>query len=1342
MSSWQTLTRKLLQQIPRFFSPPQRSQRIWRRFVTFLFVFLLTITQNYWLLVTPAVAQSSTLLRVTNQFLTSPLAPGYTSILRIQINNDSASPLTNLGFLNSLVGTPGAMIIPATPAIVNGCNGNITPVAGSFPGTSGSVTLSGGTLAAGTFCRIDIPVQAFTAGNYIQTIGANSVTSNTLRNADPSSSTLQISSSSPATLSKGFAPNTIPGDGRSRVTLTINNPNAYALTGAALTDTLPANLLVDARPGAITPTTTCAGGTVSNLAANGGVTLAGGTIPANSSCNITFDATSPIGSSYTNTVAAGALSTNNRISNSNTVTAPLSVQTQISIAKAFGATTLVEEKTTSLTITITNGGSALTNATLTDNLPAPLVIANTTATTTCSSSGLSRTLTVPLSANSFALNNSNVGGGDTAQVPGSNPSTNALGTCTVTVNVKAAAGTISNLGGGNLPVTNTLPINALGNTEGRSNAAAATANITIQPGLVTTKGYSPAAIAPGSTSRVTINLNNRSGIIATGVGYTDNLPTGMVVANPPAGTLSADCTGGSFSPALVPNATSVIVTGATIGIGKICSVSFDVTSNSSIGTNLDNLIANNSITNGQGLDSNGVTGTNGRIAVVDRVIVRKSFTPASIGRGLPSLLTITISNNRRSILGVVEPLTNIAITDNLPNNLQVANPAAFSSNCNGSVSGTNPDSTSLSLTGGSISPTSSCTISLNVIEINQLQSSFPTPFPYDNTPTSFSNAENEPATLPTARLTVISPISSSSKEFQSPSITANGISTAVITLNNTLPIAITNTAFNDIWTQANATVANPPNASTTCAGGTVNTVAGSRSVSLSGGTIPARSGTVNGLCTVKFDVIMTGASPASFLNTISAGGITNDQNFSNPTAVTATLTRVVTAVTINKGIDPPNIFFGQPSTLTVTVTNPTGGIKLTNMGFVDDMAIPTPGMVVYSVPTATTTCTSGIVTATPGASTFALSGASLNAGANCTVSLQVTLTTTGNRTNNLPIGVITSREGVSNTAAAQQSLSASPALTVTKGFFPPGIVVNGRSALVITITNKVPNPLTGVNLTDPLPTNVVVAATPNASTTCPAGTINAVSGASSIVLTGATLAASANCKVTVNVTSAVTGTFANTIPVGNVTATGGAANHLEANATLVVSSSPQVFFIKRITRVGNTALTNFVDDLGTTDDTHPRWAAGYLKGEIKYNVNPNDVVEYTIYFLNAGLSPAKNLRICDRLQPNQEYIPDSYNGLTPTDGGTNPNLGMALAIGSTTPTAYLSNANDSPDRGQFLAPGTTIPTNCAVGSQPNSNGVVVVDVTRASDLPTIPFATGTGTPSNSYGYVRFRTIIK
>jgi uncharacterized repeat protein (TIGR01451 family) len=1345
MSSWQTLTRKLLQQNPRFLNFPRRSQRIWRIFATFLFVLLLAITQNYWLFLTPAVAQSSTLLRVTNQFLTSPLAPGYTSILRVQINNDSASPLTNLSFVNSLVSSPGAMIIPAAPSILNTCNGSIISTPGSYPGTSGSVTLAGGSVGAGTFCRIEIPVQAFIPGNYIQTINPGNVTSDTLSNGEASSATLQISSANPANLAKSFTPNTIPGDGRARVTLTINNPNTYAITGsspAALTDTLPTNMFVDTRPGALTPTTTCAGGTVNTLAGNGGVTLVGGSIPAGGSCNITFDATSPIGSNYTNTVASGALNTINRITNSNTVTAALNVQTQISIAKAFGASTLVEEKSTSVTISITNGGGPLTNATLTDNLPAPLVVANTTASTTCSSSGVSRPLAVTVGANSFALNNSNVGGGDTAQVPGSNPSTNALGTCTVTVNVKPATGSIGNFGGGDLALVNTLPINALGNSEGRSNAAPATANITVLPGFAATKSYSPAAIAPGSTTRVTINVNNRSGIVATGVGYTDNLPTGMVVADPPAAALSADCGGGILSPALTPAATSATLTGATIGIDKICSVSFDVASSSPVGTNLDNNIPNNTIGNNQGLDSNGVTGASGRLPVVSRIVVSKSFNPVSVGRGLPSLLTITVDNNRRSTLGIPEPLTNVAITDNLPANLQVANPANFSSNCNGSVTGTNPGSTSLSLSGGSIPPTSSCKISLNVIEINQNQSDFPTPFSYDNKTSGFSNAENEPATMPTAQLTVVSPISNSSKEFQSPSIMANGISTAVITLNNTLPLALTNTAFSDTWIQGNTTVANPPNASTTCPGGIVATSAGSRSVSLSGGTIPARVGSVNGLCTVKFDVIMTNASPSNFINTIPAGAITNDQGFTNPTDISATLDRVVTAVTLTKAINPVNIDFGQPSTLTVTFTNPTSGITLTKLGFVDNMAIPIPGMVVYSAPTPSTTCLNGIVTATPGASTFALAGASLSAGSSCTVSLRVTLTTTGNRTNNLPIGVISTREGVTNTVAASASLSASPALTVAKAFFPPGIVVNGRSSLVITVTNRVPSPLTGVGVTDPLPTDMVVAPVPNASTTCPAGTVTATPGSSSVVLTGANLASSASCKITVSVTSAITGTFSNIIPVGNITASGGVTNHLSATANLVVSGSPQVFFIKRITRVGNTTLTNVVDDPSSTDDNHPSWAANYLKGEIKYNALPNDVVEYTIYFLNAGLSNVKNLRICDRLQPNQEYVPNAYNGLTPTDGGSTSNLGMALALGSANPRAYLSSANDPPDRGQFLAPATAIPSNCAVGSQPNSNGVVVVDITRASDLPTVPFATGAGTPTTSYGYVRFRTIVK
>jgi uncharacterized repeat protein (TIGR01451 family) len=1319
-------------------------QRFWQRFRIFLFAFLLTITQNYWLFVIPAVAQSSPLLRATNQFIPASVAPGATSILRIRINNDGGTILNNVGFVNTLSTSPAVLIIPATPAITSDCGGSTSSTPGSFPGTTGSVSLTGGTVAAGSFCTIDVPVQGFTSGNYIETITAGSVTSATISNKDPSSATIQVLSSSPATLTKAFAPNTIPGDGRSRVTITINNTNPYALTGTttpiALSDTLPANVTVDNRPGAITPTTNCAGGTVNVLPTKAGVALAGGTIPASGSCNITFDATSAIGGTYANTIPANTLSTVNKISNSNAPTANLNVQTQISLTKAFGATTLNEEQNTSLTITITNGGGALTNATLTDSLPAPLVIANTTATTNCTSTGSSQTLAVVTNANSFTLNNSNVGIG-TAQVPGSNPSTNALGTCTVVVNVKPGAGTIANLGGTpTLAVTNTIPANALGNTEGRTNNTAATALMTVQSGLVATKSYTPKFIAPGSTTRVTIRVNNRSGIATTGVGYIDNLPTGLSIANPPNSTVSAGCGGGTISPALALTGgdTSVTLAGANVAINANCDVSFDVTANSAVGTNFDNVIANNAISNNQGLDSDGVTGTEGRVTVTSRVTVSKTFSPTPIRRGLASVLQIKIANNRRSLLGLAEPLTNVAITDNLPTNLQVANPASLTAtNCGGSITGAIPGNTSISLVGGNISAVTICTISLNVIEIDQTQANFPTPITYNNTPTAFSNTEAEGAAMPTAALNIISPLAPS-KAFQSPSIATNGISTAVITLSNSLPIALTKATFNDIWVQANTKVASLPNASTTCLGGTVTTSAGSRTVSITGATIPALVAGVPGLCTVLFDVQMDGTGPTTFVNSIPAASITTAESYSNPTVVSATLTRVVSSVSLIKSTSPTNINVGQPSTLTITVTNPASGINLTNLGFVDTMPA---GMIFAASPIPSTTCTSGTITKNPSSNSFALAGASLGAGGSCNVSLPVTLNVTGNRTNTVDIGAITSKEGVTNSSATSSSLSGGPAFTITKAFAPEVIAINKPSILTIIITNRTAASVTGLTVTDPLPNKVVVADPPAATTTCNAGVVSPIAGDTSVVMTGGTLGANANCKVTVRVTSATPGTYTNTIPIGNLTATGGYINHLEAVSQLTVSSSPQMLLVKRITRINSTALTNVVDDLDSTADNNAAWPTGYLKGEIKANIQPKDLVEYTIYFLNANLSVAKNVRICDRLTATQTYVTNSFNGLTPTDGGTSgADLGMALALGNTNPTVYLTNISDPPDRGQFVvASATPIPASCGT-SLPNVNGLVIVDVTRQPDLPSLPNSTGTGLP-NFYGYVRFRTVV-
>jgi uncharacterized repeat protein (TIGR01451 family) len=193
---------------------------------------------------------------------------------------------------------------------------------------------------------------------------------------------------------------------------------------------------------------------------------------------------------------------------------------------------------------------------------------------------------------------------------------------------------------------------------------------------------------------------------------------------------------------------------------------------------------------------------------------------------------------------------------------------------------------------------------------------------------------------------------------------------------------------------------------------------------------------------------------------------------------------------------------------------------------------------------------------------------------------------------------------------------------------------------------------------------------------------------------------------------------------------------------VVLSSTPNLLLVKRITQVNGVDINTIEDDPSDANDNNPRWPANYLRGAINQTLKPGDEVEYTIYYLNASLLPASQVRICDRLDPNLVFQPTAFNASSPSDGGLPADKGIALAIGSTTPTFYLTNINDAPDRGQFVPP-PTVPPNCNITSNPN--GTVVVNVTRTTGVPTlpqIPNATGAGIPPESYGFVRFRVRIK
>ena len=122
-----------------------------------------------------------------------------------------------------------------------------------------------------------------------------------------------------------------------------------------------------------------------------------------------------------------------------------------------------------------------------------------------------------------------------------------------------------------------------------------------------------------------------------------------------------------------------------------------------------------------------------------------------------------------------------------------------------------------------------------------------------------------------------------------------------------------------------------------------------------------------------------------------------------------------------------------------------------------------------------------------------------------------------------------------------------------KAFGPTAIPPGGISTLTVTLINiNEDAAVLQSPLTDTLPSGVVIAPTPNASTTCAGGTPTAIAGASTVSLpTGTTIPGGVpgTCALVVDVTTAGVGTYVNTLPAGALETDQG-SNADPASATL------------------------------------------------------------------------------------------------------------------------------------------------------------------------------------------------
>ncbi len=619
-------------------------------------------------------------------------------------------------------------------------------------------------------------------------------------------------------------------------------------------------------------------------------------------------------------------------------------------------------------------------------------------------------------------------------------------------------------------------------------------NFTVSGTATQAPGFSQ-AIAPGTiladgTATVTFTLDNSANATAaTALDFTNTLPAGVEVAATPNG--STTCTGGTLTAS--GGGSTISYSGGTVSAGASCTVQADVTAAS------DGSYSNTSGDLTSSLGNSGTSSASLTVASPEIDLQRPAATSladggtdaqGSVAVGVQQVLTYTVENTGTATL---------------------------------TLSGTPSSAAASNVTVDSISAPGT----------SSLAASASTTFTVAYTPTAagaFSfelDVDSDDADEGTYDLTISGTATQApgfSQVIAPGTILADGTATVTFTIDNSAnataatALDVTNTL------PAGVEVAATPNASTTCAGGTLTASGGGSTISYTGGTVSAGAS-----CSVQVDV--TATSDGSYSNT--SGDLTSSLGNSGTSSASLTvaspeidLQRPAATSLADGGTDAQgSVAVGVQQVLTYTVEN-TGTATLTLSG--------TPSSAAASNVTVDSI-------SAPGTS-------SLAASASTTFTVAYTPTAAGAFSFELDVDSDDADEGT-------YDLTISGTATQAPGFsqvIAPGtILADGTATVTFTIDNSAnATAATALDVTNTLPAGVEVAATPNASTTCAGGTLTASGGGSTISYTGGTVSAGASCSVQVDVTATSDGSYSNTS--GDLTSSLG--NSGTSSASLTVAS--------------------------------------------------------------------------------------------------------------------------------------------------------------------------------------------
>ncbi len=807
-------------------------------------------------------------------------------------------------------------------------------------------------------------------------------------------------------------------------TLSVSNIGGLTtgLSNYVISDTLPAGLTLTTAIGGAgwtigagwTCTVGAAGG--SQVTCNSSTSIAAGGTSSTIVFPVTVANNAAPGVSNTASVTGGGEPAAVTGNNSTTLATPVTAfDLTVTKSKTAAGNFVLGDSTATYTLTASNIGGVATTGTITvtDTLPAGLTL--TTAS------------------------------GGTGWTIGANwTCTGAVGgtvvSCTRTVAIAAATSNVAvvifpvTVAAAAAPsVTNTASIsNPNESTNLLGNNSSTLITPVDAPDLVVTKSHN-GNFTVGVNGIYTLTVSNLGALAtsAANVVVTDTLPAGLTFVS---GTgTNWTCTAAGqvvtcvrpLANAVAANASAPPIT-LTVSVGAAAATASPVTNNVSVA------------------GGNEPAGNNGNNTAADITfvyyspIITKTFSPATVVAGIPSTLTLTISNPA----GNPVSLAGLAVVDPFPAGMSVASTPSFSNTCGGTASpGSAQGDTLISLTGGATGAAgSSCAIQVNVIST--------TIGANVNTTGQVSSTNSGTGAAASATLTVTAPGSPTLTMVSSPDpVGVNMPVTLTYTINNN-NAANTNLGFtHNFPIIGGAQMVWQSTVSTTCTAGaaTVTNPAGAALVAgtSTGIRLNGYGPAANAVCTIVVTATVGAAGTVTTVNgTPGISGLTGTALLVS--AVNDTFN--VRAVTLTKAFTPTTVAVNAASLLTFSLTNGVGnpaqgGTTPINNLLAFTETLPA-GLVVATAP-AGTQC-NGTVAATVGTGVITFSGGTLSLGqASCSILVNVMSATAGTY-NNLPANVTGFPTNIINSASATLTVG-SPSLVFLKTVAVLNDPVNGTT---------------------------------------------------------------------------------------------------------------------------------------------------------------------------------------------------------------------------------------------------------------------------------------------------------